>query len=151
LDLTPFFDLALRSTADLPLKELLAEQGVTLEWTISTGSSDRGGLAGTKLPAERAVLGARTQADPLGVKLASVFDGGAAQAAGLSGGDVLIAFGGLKINDVDKTLARYRPGERVQVHAIRRDELITVTLELGKAAADTARLTLVGKAAWLTR
>jgi predicted metalloprotease with PDZ domain len=150
LKLKEFFDLALRSTSDLPLQELLAGQGVTLEWTPASGSGDKGGLAnGAKPTKARAVLGARTQSDPLGVKLASVFDGGAAQAAGLSGGDVLIALDGLKVSDIDKTLSRYRPGDWVTVHAFRRDELLTVQLELTAAPADTARLALAGEAAWL--
>jgi predicted metalloprotease with PDZ domain len=150
LDLQVFFDSALRSTADLPLQELLAGQGVTLEWNPATGSSDRGGLANGAKGNERAVLGAKTSADPLGVKLASVFDGGAAQAAGLSGGDVIIALDGLKLKEVDSALARYRPDDEVTVHAFRRDELLTKTLKLGKAANDTARLALNGDAAWLT-
>lgn len=58
-------------------------------------------------------------------KLAHVFDGGPAQAAGLSGGDTLVALDDIRITaaNLDKLLARYRPGDTVRVHAFRRDEL----------------------------
>ncbi|MCA3220073.1 MAG: M61 family metallopeptidase [Burkholderiales bacterium] len=66
-------------------------------------------------------------------KLDNVFDGLPAQAAGLSGGDVLIALDGLRVTtgNIDKLLARYQPGEAVELHAFRRDELMTFALKLG--------------------
>ncbi|AXK38085.1 M61 family metallopeptidase [Crenobacter cavernae] len=151
LDLADFFASALRSTEDLPLAKLLATQGVTLSFDAAASASDRGGLADSANVKERAVFGAKTAADPLGVKLTQVFDGGAAQAAGLSGGDVLVAIDHLKASDFDKQLARYAPGDKITVHYFRRDELASATLELAAAPTDTARLALAGDAAWLHR
>ena len=72
-----------------------------------------------------------------------MFDGGAAQAAGLSAGDVLVALDGLKVTGktLDALLARRMAGETVQVHAFRRDELKTFSVILQAPLQDTACLT----------
>ncbi|OHX14117.1 M61 family metallopeptidase [Chromobacterium sphagni] len=143
LKLKPFFDLALRSTQELPLAELLQSQGVELKFEAGQGASDRGGVvdafAGKPAPLS---LGAKTVADASGVKLTQVFDGGAAQKAGLSGGDVVVALDRLRAHDLDKQLARYAAGDKVKLHAFRRDELLTLELTLQAADADTCRLKL---------
>lgn len=143
LDLAAFFDQALRSTDDLPLAGLLQRQGITLQLDAARGASDRGGMAGDgSRPAPRAVLGARTGADPLGLRLLQVFDDGAAQQAGLSGGDVLVAVDGLRVTDGDALAARLRPGRAVTVHAFRRDELMTFELTPAAPPADTCRFSV---------
>ncbi|MCL6263786.1 PDZ domain-containing protein [Craterilacuibacter sp. RT1T] len=143
LDLKQFFDLALRSTAELPLAELLADAGIALMLTPSASASDRGEVVETMPDSSlRAVLGVKSVSDPLGVRLQQVWDGGAAQAAGLSAGDVLLALDGLKVSDLDKALSRYRPGDKVSIHAFRRDELMEFELALQGGVADTCRLLL---------
>jgi predicted metalloprotease with PDZ domain len=76
-------------------------------------------------------------------KLAHVFDGGPAQAAGLSAGDTLVALDDIRVTggNLDRLLARYRPGDVVRLHAFRRDELMQFELTLAsKAAAKYALL-----------
>nr|WP_199065377.1 PDZ domain-containing protein [Chromobacterium sp. ASV5] len=151
LDLKPFFDAALRSTADLPLAELLASQGVELRFEPGQGAADKGGVveAFADKPG-KAVLGVRSVPDAQGVKLTHVLDGGAAQAAGLSGGDVLVAIDWLRAGDLDKALARFAPGDKVKLHAFRRDELIAVDARLQAAPADTCRLRVAaGGGKWI--
>jgi predicted metalloprotease with PDZ domain len=77
----------------------------------------------------------------LGVKftdgrLQHVFDGTPAQQAGLSAGDTLVALDDLRVTDVslDKLLARYQPGDTVQIHAFRRDELMPFQVKLATKA-----------------
>ncbi|MBI3146368.1 MAG: M61 family metallopeptidase [Pseudogulbenkiania sp.] len=143
LDLREFFERALRSTADLPLVELLATQGVQMALEPADGATDRGGVVealAAKLA--RPVLGVRTASDPLGVRLTHVLDGGAAQLAGLAGGDVVVAVDRLKVSDLDKALSRFPAGETVKLHVFRRDELMTFNVELQAAPADTCRLLL---------
>lgn len=144
LSLQHFFDLALRSTEELPLDTLLAGQGVTMLMTPSQHSADKGGLFTTTESAEspRLTWGARTASDSLGVKLTHVFDGGMAQVAGLSGGDVVVAVDGLRATDLDKSIARFSAGDEVVVHAFRRDELISTQVKLQLADNDTCRLVL---------
>lgn len=116
LDLSDFFDRALRSVEPLPLAELLASVGVTL--SHSSGDS------------QAPTLGVKTERDPLGWKIKCAYQGGPAQQAGLSGGDVLIALDGLRIHDLDAMLARYQAGEQLSVHAFRRERLLHVNVTL---------------------
>ena len=76
------------------------------------------------------------------------FSGGPAANAGLSGGDVIVAIDGLRAtaDNVDALLARHAPGDRVAVHAFRRDELMTFDVALDAAPADTCWLTLAADA-----
>ncbi len=151
LDLQAFFDDALRSTQDLPLVELLAQQQVSMQWDTADSAADSGGTGVPKAGKKpRLTLGAKTVPDALGLRLVNVLDGGAAQHAGLSGGDVVIAFDGLRAVDPDKALARFRAGDKITVHAFRRDELKTFELTLKSAEADTCRLSVAeGGAKWL--
>ena len=75
-------------------------------------------------------------------RIATVHESGPAQRAGLSAGDALVALDGLKIDTtkLPKQLERRRPGERVEIHAFRRDELMRFELELAPAPRDTLRL-----------
>ena len=86
----------------------------------------------------RPTLDVRTQADPAGLRLATVYELGPAHRAGLSAGDLLIAADGLRIADaagLDRLLDARRPGERLALHVFRRDELRQYTVRLGKPAA----------------
>ena len=89
-------------------------------------------------------MGVRTSADGDTLKLANVYDGGSAQAAGLSAGDVLVALDGLKLGagNFDKLLARRIAGDSVEIHVFRRDELMRFDVELKAAPKDIAKLTL---------
>ena len=147
--LRAFFDRALRSTEELPLKPLLATIGVDVLLRPAESSSDRGGKPSSSPPrklAERVTLGARTADDPDGVRLTHVLDAGAAQAAGLSAGDVIVAIDGLKASakNLEKQLAHFKPGDRIPLHAFRRDELLQVQIELRASPLDTCTLVVSG-------
>lgn len=142
VDLSAFFDQALRSTQALPFAELLASQGVSLDWVRPASASDKGGFGPAAGTPPRLSLGVKTSPDAVGIKLHHVYDGGAAQQAGLAAGDVLLAMNGLRVIDLDKMLARLQPGEPVAVHAFRRDELLEFRLSPQKAQSDVCRLSL---------
>jgi PDZ domain/SnoaL-like domain len=77
------------------------------------------------------------QQDRGGMKFAEVSQGGAAEKAGFKSGDVLIEYGGRKIDnpvDYDRLRYAYYEGEKVKVTVIRGAEKITkkVTLEAMK-------------------
>ncbi|MBM3395724.1 MAG: M61 family metallopeptidase [Betaproteobacteria bacterium] len=156
-----YFELALRSTDELPLTALMAHAGLDLHLRAATGSSDKGGLSskqGSK-PAPL-TLGARTTEDATGVKLTHVLTNGAAMAAGLSAGDVMVALDGLRVTarNLEQRLSRYTPASQISVHFFRRDELHTTTLSPRSAPIDTADLGLRNDAAskrrrhaWLRR
>jgi len=126
LNLQRFFAGAIHGTGELPLKQLLVPFGITLEWEQA------------KLPS----LGAKIASESKEITLATVFDASAAQHAGLSSGDLLLAIDGLRVTpaSLDKQLARYRAGDTIKVHAFRRDELMEFHVRLDPPPDDTARL-----------
>lgn len=130
-----FFELALYSTDPLPLAQLLQSRGIALQWRAPASHGDNGGKPAAHAPVN---LGVRLADDALGARVAVAYDQGPAMAAGLSAGDVIVALDGLKTDarKFDEQLAAYQPGERISVHAFRRDELMqfTVTLEVGEAS-----------------
>ncbi len=117
--LKPMFDRYVRGTDDLPLAKLLAPFGVKLHDERKNAK-----------PSLDVNLG-RDGAD---CKLSSVHEGGAAHRAGLSAGDVLVALDGLRVsgnpNNLEALLNRYKVGAQVELHAFRRDELMTFTVKL---------------------
>ena len=156
LDLTAFFHQALRTTQDLPLAELLAEVGVEFHLRPAESDNDKGGKPAKMLEAalqQRVTLGVRLADNSSEAKLAAVYDGGAAQAAGLSAGDVLVALNGIKVAraNLEKQLTRYRPGDVLRVHAFRRDEIFEVTVVTKPPPLDTCFLTVSADASADTR
>jgi predicted metalloprotease with PDZ domain len=141
--LKEFFATAVRGTADLPLKELLAEFGVRFELRPSAGHDDKGGTprAGN---GETLTLGATWRERDLGLELTGVLDGGPAQRAGLNPGDLLVALDRLRVNErnLKRRLARLEAGERVTASVFRGDELLEVGLVVRQASADTCYLEL---------
>ena len=127
VDLRRFFADFVHGTRELPLKSLLAEFGIRLDWEAA------------KTPS----LGIKTVTEGDSIRLATVFDDGAAQAAGLASGDVLIALDGLRVTpaSLERMLARYQPGDTLKIHAFRRDELMEFSLRLTAPDRDTAQLT----------
>jgi predicted metalloprotease with PDZ domain len=144
VDLRRFFDRALRSTADWRWEPLLAAFGLHVSRFPAQSGSDRGGQAPPGAMPPRAVLGARVEPAGNDVKLAQVFDGGAAQAAGFSAGDVAIALNGLRLTpgNWEQVLGRHRPGTVVRLTAFRRDELIERRVRLKAAPRDTYALAI---------
>jgi predicted metalloprotease with PDZ domain len=145
-DLSDFFDVAIRGTDDPPLADLFATLGIQFNLRPRTGVDDAGGTAPKDLGKLRARgdLGATVIDGKGGAHLKHVLIGGAAHAAGLSAGDVVIACDGLRVTGkgwVD-ALAQRGPGVTIDVHAFRRDELMTFQVTLQAPAEDTVWLTL---------
>lgn len=132
LALKPVFDHAVRGTKDLPLAEVLAGFAIQLQQRPNK-----------TLP----TLGVRTRKEGNECKLASVYEGGAAHAAGMSAGDTLVALDDLRItaSNLDTLLGRYRAGDVVQLHAFRRDELMTFSVCLQPDHAPPITLTQLNK------
>jgi predicted metalloprotease with PDZ domain len=139
-DMRAFFERHVDGTDDPPLERLLDAFGVDWHVRAANGASDRGGKpASGPLPA--CWLGAKVASD---LRLQHVFTGGPAERAGLAPNDVRVGLDGVRAStDALNTLVTDRAaGERVGVHAFRRDELIEVELELAGAPLDTCWLTL---------
>lgn len=143
LKLKPLFDSLLRSASPLPLERLLAGVGVGYQSRSAYGAADKGGWV--EHPKSAGVwLGARTSSDNGWAKVSHALTGGPAQLAGLAGGDLLLALDGLKITagNLDTLLAGYHAGDKVEVLAFRRDELMKFKLVLADMPANTIGLKL---------
>jgi len=139
-DLSEFFARYVEGTEDPPLASLLADFGIALHLRPTSSAKDRGGKpAGSTVP--RCTLGVRMGAEQ---KVATVFKDGPAAKAGLSGNDTLVAIAGLKATPerVATMLSRCTPGETIEIHAFRRDELMPFKVTLAAAPSDTCYLTL---------
>ena len=126
LSLARFFADFVDGTVELPLQEWLADFGFALQWEAA------------KTPS----LGVKSETHGNAVRLATVYDGSAAQAAGLSAGDELLAINGLRVSPrrLEQQLARFQPGDCLKIHAFRRDELMEFSVRLAPPTAETARL-----------
>lgn len=143
--LDAFFDRYLYGTDDLPMAELLAQVGIGFTLRPARSADDKGGRSsGDESGAPKPVLGAKSAADPAGVKLVNIFSGGAAEQAGLAAGDLVVALDHLKVTNgtLEAMLARYSVGDRLTVHAFRRDELMSFDLCLQAAPPDRVELNL---------
>lgn len=157
LDLKPFFDAALRGTAELPLAETLADFGVIAQRRVATGDSDAGGRNAS--PPQGLSLGCKLKSDG---SIAQILAGSAAQQAGLAAGDVLVALDGLSVSasSLARRLQVLVAGAAVPLHFFRGDELLQVAITPQPAPADTWTLTLLDedlrpelaarRKAWLT-
>jgi predicted metalloprotease with PDZ domain len=163
LDLTEFFAWGVRSTRDLQLAEGLTSVGVELHLLPAKSSTDMGGLT-DKMPLSnkaKPVLGVKWRQQAGSVLIQQVFDGGAAQRAGLSAGDEVIALNGLRMDagQMENFIGQIETGECVTLHLFRRDELMQFNVLPLEAPADTATLFLpdtindqqrMRREAWLT-
>jgi predicted metalloprotease with PDZ domain len=135
VDLTRLLRSWTRETADPDLGQLLQPFGIVAERGAALES------------AHFAMLGCRVGAGPEG-RVTQVFDDSPAQAAGLSAGDQVVALDGLRASGgrIDAVLARYAPGDRVELLAFRRDELLRMDVVLASQAPAKWALRLDPKA-----
>ena len=140
LDLSAFFNAALRGTDELPLAETLADFGVLAERRVAVSDSDGGGRShGTPV---RCTLGCKLKADG---SVAHVLRGSPAQAVGLAAGDVLVALDGFSVSagNLARRLQALTPGNPVELLWFRSDELLRALVVPAAAPADTWTLTLI--------
>ena len=136
LDLKDFFSAAVHGTVDIDLATLFHTMAIDVAWKIPGKAKDDDPVPAT--------IGAKISAEPNNdAKLAHVFDGGAAQLAGLSAGDVVIAIDGLRVTaaSLEKRLRGYAVDAVVAVTAFRRDEMMSFQVALQAQPAQTCSLT----------
>jgi len=118
-DFTPFFDRYVSGTDALPIQEALATEGLQLRTEAPPGAGPD--------------LGVVVQPESRGIRITSIFPGGAADRAGLSRDDLLIDVDdqSLVTQDLWTRLKPYPVGANVPITVERhgRRERITVTLD----------------------
>ena len=135
LDLKDFFAESVHGTTDIDFVALFNTVAIDLSWRIPGKGKDDEAAP----PAIGAKIGADANGD---AKLMQVFDGGAARAAGLSAGDVVIAVDGLRVSaqSLEKRLRTYPVGAAIVLSAFRRDELMSFHVVLHAQPAQTCVL-----------
>jgi predicted metalloprotease with PDZ domain len=121
-------------TEDIAWLPILSELGLELHW--SNASNDAVWL-GAKL----------SSAGAAGLTVQNAVGHGPLAQAGISAGDTLVAIDGVKASDSSlKALQqRAKPNEVVQVHAFRRDELMTFTVQLAAPPMHDAEIKTLTK------
>ncbi|HET7788338.1 MAG TPA: PDZ domain-containing protein [Myxococcales bacterium] len=140
-----WFARAVRSTQELQLDEALEAVGLRAVVAQSRGTDDKGSARGAAgdgpdPAAPRAWLGASLKEKSGALEVASVAEGSPAQAAGVCGGDEIVAIDGFR-SELKQRLSRAQPGQRVRLSLFRMDELLELTATLVAAPRDT--LTIV--------
>jgi predicted metalloprotease with PDZ domain len=140
-DLHDFLHLLIYTSTELPLEELLATVGVELTIRQAGNQKDKGGKP-HEGPLPAVELGAFLEEKEGGLAIARVREDGAAQCAGLSANDVIVAVNGLKLTlaKLEQQLLLAGVGEQWKIHAFRRDELMEFDLELIAAPMNTVVL-----------
>ena len=145
-NLQGFFDKYLYHTEDLPLEDYFKAVGITLDSYIADSVDNTGDIKNkTEFKESNSVnIGARIINNLLGAELTHVFDGGNAQRAGLSAGDIVIAVDKIKVtkSNFEKIICSYPANTDLEIHAFRRDELIILDLKLNRAEHDVYYLEL---------
>lgn len=116
---------AVSSATAIPIRDQLLKYGkVTWPWL---------GISGATLTS--AIAAERGLSVTKGVLLSSIFRGSPADKAGLKPNDVIIAFGGEKINTIEqlqKAIRKHHVGDKVEVTYVRGKETQTATIALGE-------------------
>ena len=142
VNLNNFFEKYLHGVEELPLEELLSEVGVTYQLRPTLSIDDKGGISAKGTDRSSPSFGARFANSPLGAKITQAFNNESAEMAGLSAGDIVIAINNLQVTKatIDNITNSYKEGEQLQIHAFRRDELMTFSLTLKRAELTTCYL-----------
>jgi predicted metalloprotease with PDZ domain len=133
-----FFDRTVRGTGTPDLARLLGAAGLKLREVPETEE----GMTDARAPRVRADFGWKTKLQDGRLSVAEVFDGGPAQRAGVSAGDVLVSFDARRAGE--ELLARLekerKPGSAVEVAVFRRDVLETHRVRLGARRASVSKI-----------
>lgn len=129
----------LYSTDELPVAAMLEKFGVQYLVRPRNGLTDKGGKPAAKTAQKD--FGALLKAASTGAKITQVLAGRAAEQAGLMVGDRLIAIARWQIdaNSAQTVIDRCK-GQAVELHVLRDHRLLTLTLPLQDAPADTVEL-----------
>ncbi|RKH15415.1 M61 family peptidase [Corallococcus sp. CA053C] len=140
VDLTPFFDRAVRSTGDLDYS-VFEHVGLEVSFRVREAPNDKGGTPPRlkSEPKPKGWLGVTLRG---AATLATVPEGTPALEAGLYPEDDVVALDGWRVDGAG-LIARCedkRPGDTVKVTLFRRDRLVEVPVVLGQKPADAVWL-----------
>ncbi|MBA3580985.1 MAG: M61 family metallopeptidase [Gammaproteobacteria bacterium] len=133
----------LYSTDEIDFSTLLSSVGIAMQRRAAQTLQDQGAYGEANASMNMLPdVGMRIQASEGAWKITHVFNGRAAHVAGLSAGDVIIAWDAWRVDarGVEPILQRSAPGKIVDVHYFRRDELRQTQLTIAAPILDTCNL-----------
>lgn len=144
-----FLEPLIAGTDDPDMESLCAALGVRFVLRPSEGPNDAGGTPPAPESPRRVVLGAGFESGPAGLVLRAVYQGQAAEAAGLAPGDIIVAVDGFRAagDTIGEQLARYEEGDELAVSFFRGDVLTETRLRIEPTPADTCYLELIADVA----
>jgi predicted metalloprotease with PDZ domain len=146
LNLKIFFDQTIRSTQQLPLKNLLSHAGIELHFTAPQNALDSGGVINEPTNTNRQKikhdLGFTYTDTPSGLRVKQVFDNSAAQRSGLAPQDMIVAFNRTRPskNNVQRIVDLEKKNTSIPIHIFRDDVLHKLQFKIEPAQRDTAYL-----------
>ncbi len=147
VDLGDFFDLCIRSTEELPLKDWLAVLGFGLRIRPDEGDNDNGRFI--KSVAEKTegpeAMSWGCKLKPGSCDVQFVYNDSAAEKAGIAPGDSLVAIDGIRVkpDNFQKLLNNRVAGESSEVLLFRRDRIHCVQVSPATKQANTCDLYLL--------
>ena len=149
-NLGKFFNNAIRSTNELPLKALLKTVHLNLVLRRPKNAADRGGYVSAppiNSSETRHDIGIIYKSTDQGLIVKQTLDGGTAQCSGLNPDDIIIAIDGSKVNgnNFQRLIDSMRVGTKTLIHFFRNGRLRKTTVEIRNARLDTACLFPVNK------
>jgi predicted metalloprotease with PDZ domain len=144
IDFTDFFKRYLYGTEDLPLEELFNHVGVNIKFRAAENQQDLGGKEVSGDALNTVSLGIKTKSSNNRAVIQQIINNCCAQYAGLSAGDELISFDGLKVtsSNLNDLLSNHKINDTVEIMAFRRDELMQFKVTLQSAPMDTCVLSI---------
>lgn len=138
-----FFEHILYSTEELDLELLFEQMDVCYQLLPESKEMEKGGYTKTKIKTKPTCsLGINHKSNSGGAEIVSVFDGGCGSSGGLSSGDIIIAIDGYKVesSELDKTIAKFPLGSKIEISFFRRDKLYQRSIQLNPTQANTCYL-----------
>jgi predicted metalloprotease with PDZ domain len=151
-DLSAFFDAALRGRGELDYAPYLAAAGLELVPAqmpapfAAQAASGPAGEPGAPRPPHDVRIGVQMKFEGGRTVIGNVLADTPAWRAGLNAGDEVVALDGLRVGleTLTARLADRKPGERVALTVFRRDELVTLPLEIEFAPPQRWEIRSVG-------
>ncbi|MFV2061819.1 MAG: M61 family metallopeptidase [Gammaproteobacteria bacterium] len=144
IDFTDFFNRYLYGTEDLPLADLFNNVGIDIKFRAAENQTDLGGKDVSEKSLNKVSLGIKTKTLNNRAIIQHVINNSCGQQAGLSSGDELVSFDGLKVTTSNLTalLSEYVINDKIEIYAFRRDELMKFDVILTAAPLDTCVLSI---------
>lgn len=150
IDLSSFLHLATQSSIDLPLPTMLNSIGLKMNLRPQAHFQDKGGPSTSSIK-HTVDLGGLLAMNDKQLKVLSIQEGRALSIAGLCVGDTIVALNKWQCDDKRflHILNQAKLGDCLPVDVLRDGRLLTLTIEVQKAIADTCDITIENEALFM--